>query len=83
MAENLSNLVEEKGIYIDSEGNERVDSGFTQHQRLKIDTHKWLASKLLPKHYGDRVDDNTAKDSLIEQLIAKIDKDGKLPPKEN
>ena len=28
------------------------------NQRLKIDSRKWLVSKLLPKEYGDRIDMN-------------------------
>jgi hypothetical protein len=26
-----------------------------QHQRLRVDSRKWLLSKVLPKLYGDRV----------------------------
>jgi len=32
----------------------KVDSGWVSNQRLKIDTRKWLLSKLAPKKYGDR-----------------------------
>ena len=30
-----------------------TDSGAVQHQRLRVDTRKWLISKQLPKKYGD------------------------------
>lgn len=33
----------------------KIDTGWVQLQRLKIDTKKWEASKLNPKKYGDRV----------------------------
>jgi len=33
----------------------RYDSGAVAHQRLMVDTRKWLLSKVLPKVYGDRV----------------------------
>lgn len=39
---------------IDDKG--RIDSGFVQRQRLRVDTRKWVASKLLPKVYGDKLD---------------------------
>jgi hypothetical protein len=54
LAERLIDLAEEKAYYIDAEGNERVDGGFIQSQRLQVDTTKWIAAKLLPKVYGDK-----------------------------
>ena len=43
-------------IKIDSEGNEKVicNSEWINRSRLRIDSRKWLASKLAPKIYGDR-----------------------------
>lgn len=34
----------------------KIDGGWVQNQRLKVDSRKWLVSKLLPKEYGDRID---------------------------
>lgn len=34
----------------------RVDQENIQRSRLKVDTRKWLLSKLAPKKYGDRVE---------------------------
>lgn len=74
LAESLDELAAEKSTYIDSEGNVRVDSGFTAAKRLQVDTRKWIASKLLPKVYGDRPQDDvkTAADTLIEKLLEKL-----------
>lgn len=33
-----------------------VDSGDVAHMRLRIDTRKWIASKLKPKKYGDKLE---------------------------
>lgn len=33
----------------------KIDNGDVQNRRLQIDTRKWLASKLKPKKYGDKV----------------------------
>ena len=33
----------------------RLDSAFVAWQRNRIDTRKWLLSKLAPKKYGDKV----------------------------
>ena len=37
-------------------GAEKKSGAFAQTQRLRIDTRKWVMSKLLPKKYGDKVD---------------------------
>ena len=53
----------------------RFNGEHVQRSRVRIDTRKWIAAKLMPKVYGDRpLDDNTKKkaDSLIERLINQI-----------
>ena len=47
-------MLEEKHLYSDSEGNNRYDSGFVAHNRLRIDGMKWLAARLVPQRYGDK-----------------------------
>lgn len=37
--------------------------------RLRIDTRKWLASKLVPKVYGAPKNDNISSPTLVERLI--------------
>lgn len=54
-------------IKIDENGNEFINSEFVARSRLKIDTRKWLASKLLPKQYGAHADADE-KSMLIEKL---------------
>lgn len=52
----------------------------TQHQRLRVDTRKWIASKMKPKKYGDRTihagdEENpivTKSDSAIESRLAQL-----------
>lgn len=41
--------------YTDEDGNERVMQDVIQRSRLRVDTRKWIASKLKPKKYGDKV----------------------------
>lgn len=51
--------------------------------RLRIDTRKWLASKLLPKQYGDRVvleqktEENEQLKAELIALRAKLDEENK------
>jgi hypothetical protein len=42
--------------FTDANGNERVDNEHINRSRLRVDTRKWLMSKLAPKKYGDKVD---------------------------
>lgn len=41
--------------YEDENGNERFNSEFAARSRLRVDTRKWIASKLVPRLYGDNV----------------------------
>lgn len=51
--------------------------------RLRIDTRKWLASKLLPKQYGDRMvleqktEENEQLKAELMKLRAKLDEENK------
>jgi hypothetical protein len=33
----------------------RVDQGWVTWQKMRIDTRKWTASRILPKEYGEHV----------------------------
>lgn len=38
-----------------ADGAEKVNHDHIQRSKLRVDTRKWLLSKMLPKIYGDRV----------------------------
>lgn len=40
----------------DEEGNKKCDNEWVARSRLRVDTRKWLASKVLPKLYGERLE---------------------------
>lgn len=42
--------------YRKTEAGREFDHEHVQRSRLRIDTRKWIASKLLPKKYGEKVD---------------------------
>lgn len=53
----------------------KVDKDHIQRSRLRIETRKWLASKLKPKKYGDKQyieTKDTTEELTDEQLNAKI-----------
>lgn len=41
--------------YTDDDGNVRTDQDVVSRSRLRLDTRKWLLSKMLPKVYGDKL----------------------------
>lgn len=44
--------------YTDDNGNERTDQEVVARSRIRIDARKWMAGKLRPKVYGDKLDLN-------------------------
>lgn len=56
MAEQIVEIADEPPQkIIDEKGIERTDNGYVQWQRLRVDARKWIASKLLPDVYGDKL----------------------------
>jgi hypothetical protein len=44
-------------VETDDHGRTKEKTGdMTQHRRLKIDSRKWVAAKMQPKKYGDKLD---------------------------
>lgn len=55
----------------------RVNGEHIQRSRVRIDTRKWLASKLAPKIYGDLAKEEIKDDMLEDSLKRKNDLDEK------
>lgn len=48
----------------------KLNGEHVQRSRLRIDTRKWLAAKLLPKQYGEHAkDDKSTSESVLEKII--------------
>lgn len=54
----------EDDIIIDSDGNHITNHNVIQRDKLRVDTRKWLLSKLAPKKYGDKIDVTTGGDKV-------------------
>lgn len=70
---------ETRDYYIDQDGERRSDNTAVQRDRLRVDTKKWILSKLLPKKYGDKFQQEiSGKDgkelSIIVNIGAKTNK---------
>lgn len=58
LAEDLLQIADDglNDTYLDAEGNKRTDQDVIARSRLRVDARKWLAGKMAPKKYGDRVE---------------------------
>lgn len=64
--------------YLDENGNKRTDQDVIGRSRLRVEARKWVASKLKPKKYGDKMQTElsgslkftSAKDLTDDELAA-------------
>ena len=49
---------------VTSEGEERFNSEHVNRSRLRIDTRKWMLSRMLPKKYSDKNTSSSSKDDI-------------------
>ncbi len=42
--------------YIDDKGKQQTDHDVIARSRLRVDARKWIAAKLKPKKYGDKIE---------------------------
>jgi hypothetical protein len=68
---------------VTEDGKEIANHAVVHRSRLRIETRKWLASKLLPKQYGDRMvleqktEENAQLKEEIRELREKLDEENK------
>lgn len=57
LSEDLLSIVDDstRDTYIDENGNERTNQEVVARSRLRMDARKWLASKMAPKKYGEKL----------------------------
>jgi hypothetical protein len=76
LADTASNPVMVDGIpLLDSEGNPVLlaDTASIAHARLRVDARKWVASKLKPKRYGDKLDiDQNVSGGISIEVIERV-----------
>lgn len=54
----------------DDEGRVRVDQDVIARSRLRVDARKWLASKMAPKKYGDKIEHTGADGGAIQHAVS-------------
>jgi hypothetical protein len=57
MAEEILEIADESGwdLSVDDKGHVAVNGEAINRSRLRVDTRKWLMSKMAPKKYGDKI----------------------------
>jgi hypothetical protein len=81
LAEDCLNIADDDSgdVKINNDGFEVFNGEFAARSRIRIDTRKWLASKLLPKQYGDKLvleqktEENEKLKAELLELRAKLD----------
>ena len=70
IADDIMTIADEELV---ATGEGRVDSAMVQKQRLRVDTRKWLLSKMAPKKYGDKLElSGDDKSPLTIQRIERV-----------
>jgi hypothetical protein len=54
----------------DEDGKVRIDQDVIARSRLRVDSRKWLASKLAPKKYGDKIEHTGADGGAIQHAVS-------------
>ena len=57
-------------IITDKDGRTRLDREFVARARLRVDARKWLASKMAPKKYGDKIEHTSAAGDAIQHTVS-------------
>lgn len=73
LAEEILSIADDgrNDTYIDAEGNTKSDTEVIQRSKLRVEARKWLASKMAPKKYGDKMAIGGADDLGPVQTVTK------------
>jgi len=67
MAEDTLNIADSVGDdVIEIDGKMVINNNVINRDRLRVDTRKWLMSKMNPKKYGDKIEVDTNQKHVIE-----------------
>ena len=79
LADELVTIADEASVSVKHEGEEfrlALDATGVAHNRLRVDTRKWVAAKLKPRKYGEKVQNentNVNVEMTHEQWLASLD----------
>lgn len=78
MVDTIVDIADDAGgdVYLDKDGNPKIDHENVQRAKLRVDTRKWLVSKLSPKRYGDKIQmevEHRLADATVDELLRRIE----------
>ncbi len=88
VAEQILELQDAKPKTMETQWGEKIDPGWVQHQKNRVDARKWVLCHLMPKVYGERtviagdadnplaVEISDAKAALLRGLTPKVEPPG-------
>ena len=76
MFEDMLDIADESGFdTIQGENGDRANTEWISRSKLRVDTRKWMLSKMQPKKYGDKItQEHTG--NLFDSLLASVDGTG-------
>ena len=77
MAEEILSISDEgiNDTYLDDDGVERTNHDVIARSKLRVDSRKWLLSKMLPKKYGDKLQTEVS-GGLALQVVSGVTEPG-------
>lgn len=77
LADELIEIADDSsGDTIETEDGPRHNAEFAARSRLRLDTRKWMLSKMLPKVYGDKIETTHEVGDSIRAVVREIVKPG-------
>ena len=80
MAEEMLEIADDaRNDYMDQLGPDgqpvgyKINGEYVQRSRLRLDTRKWLASKLKPKKYGEKLDLNHSGEVKVIRITSNVE----------
>jgi hypothetical protein len=76
MAEEMLNIADNIGgdVITLPDGREVVDQAVVNRDRLRVDSRKWLLSKMNPKKFGEKIDMTSGGEKITDVNVTYIDK---------
>lgn len=71
--EETQDIADETISIAQSAGDPKLASALVQAQRLRVDTRKWMSSKMKPKKYGDKVDVTSDGKAIVGNTVVFTD----------
>ena len=83
LAEEILEIADDRhgDSYVDENGAQRVNNEVIARARLRVDTRKWLMSKMAPKKYGDKISQElSGPDGKPVETVTRIERIIVSPP---